>query len=162
MPTGHYVRATFVPIVDRIMRKTTKTSTCWLWKGSRGHMGHGQIMCDRNVHNRRFLVSTHRAMWEYANGPIPDGLCVLHRCDVPNCVRPDHLFIGTKSDNSADMVSKGRQKKGDELPQSKLTESDVRAIRSSVLPQNAIAKQFGISQPAVCAIRTRKAWKHVA
>lgn len=162
MPKGHYVRTKFVPVIDRIMRKTIKTDTCWLWQGSKGKMGHGQIICDRNVHERRFIQMTHRLMWEHVNGPVPEGMCVLHRCDVPNCVNPDHLFIGTKADNSADMVAKGRSKRGEDLPQTKLTEDQVRIIRESDEPQSKIAKRFGISQGRVSAIINRKGWSHVA
>ena len=73
---------------------------CWLWTGARNRYG--------NVHYKGRHRNTHRVAYEITYGAIPDGLCVCHRCDVPLCVRPDHLWLGTKADNSFDMVLKGR------------------------------------------------------
>lgn len=77
---------------------------CWVWTGSK-HRGrqHGQIGLRAGV-----LLWTHRLSWELTNGPIPGGLFVLHHCDNPPCVNPDHLWLGTQRDNVADMVAKGR------------------------------------------------------
>jgi hypothetical protein len=86
----------------RFWAKVCKTDTCWLWTGVKsvgyGHMWDGS---GRPKH-------AHRLSWEIHHGPIPSGMDVLHRCDTPACVRPDHLFIGTASDNMLDAVSKGR------------------------------------------------------
>ncbi len=76
---------------------------CWLWTAIVDRHGYGRTRWD----SRRY-VGAHRVSWEIEHGPIPDGLCVLHHCDVPNCVNPGHLFLGTHSDNMRDMVAKGR------------------------------------------------------
>lgn len=79
-----------------------RSGECWIWTGTTNELGYGLI----HVGQRR--VRVHRVSWEIANGPIPEGLCVCHRCDNPRCVRPDHLFLGTQADNLRDMCSKGR------------------------------------------------------
>lgn len=84
------------------------TDDCWLWTGGRNPKGYGVF----KVSGVGFR-GAHRVAWELANGPAPAGLCVLHHCDNPRCVRVDHLFLGTKADNSADMVAKGRQSHGE-------------------------------------------------
>lgn len=79
---------------------------CTLWFGARCSAGYGVL----NVDDR--LALAHRLSWEREHGSIPDGLCVLHRCDEPLCIAPGHLFLGTRTDNSEDKVRKGRQSKG--------------------------------------------------
>lgn len=96
------------PVVERFWFRVEKTETCWLWRGYTNEAGYG-IIIEKNKHRRL----THRFSWELHNGPIPGGLCVLHRCDTPACVNPAHLFLGTHSDNHADMVNKGRHQHGD-------------------------------------------------
>lgn len=114
-------------------------------------------------------VRVHR--WSYSEfiGPIPDGLDVLHKCDNPPCIRPEHLFLGTTLENQLDKVSKDRQAKGETNGFSKLTEEDVREIRrryrrlsyhnSNVLE---LAYEFGVTAVNIRYILARKAWKHVS
>lgn len=77
-------------------------SGCWIWMRSLYPCGYGIVSLNGKPR------SAHRVSWEVHNGPIPDGLCVLHRCDVKQCINPTHLFLGTKKDNTADMHEKGR------------------------------------------------------
>lgn len=93
---------------DRFWMKVNKTDGCWLWTAATFAYGYGIFRVDgRNQY-------AHRVAWELTNGPIPDGLSCLHRCDVPGCVNPDHLFLGTQGDNARDRNAKGRaaSKKG--------------------------------------------------
>lgn len=94
------------PILERVWPKVAKTTTCWLFTGATSS-GYG-VIGSGGKYGR--FVYVHRIIWEWANGPIPDGLCVLHQCDVRNCLRPEHLFLGSKADNAADMKAKGRHK----------------------------------------------------
>lgn len=130
--------------------------SCWLWLGSRNDDGYGQL------HYEGKGVKAHRLSWQMANGEIPGGLGVLHRCDVPACVRPSHLFLGDQGVNMRDATSKGRANRGSKNPRAKLTEDDVRAILKSPLLNKDVAAQFGVSRPVVSAIRSRKAWCHVS
>lgn len=95
-----------VSIEERFWAKATSGDGCWEWMGPRVGIGYGSFWANGKT------VRAHRLAWELVNGPIPTGLSVLHRCDNPPCVRPDHLFIGTNADNSKDMVQKGRSPTG--------------------------------------------------
>jgi hypothetical protein len=92
-------------IEDRFWANVLKTSTCWLWKGSKRPNGYGRLQVRGEV-NKTFGV--HRLSWELHNGPIPSGLFVCHKCDVPLCVNPEHLFLGTQLENMRDRRAKGR------------------------------------------------------
>lgn len=150
---------------------------CWVWTaGTR--LGYGRF----NVGGRAGpIVSAHRFSWELAHGPIPDAQRVLHQCDVPGCVRPEHLFLGTQADNVQDMISKGRDNKlsgdahpwrthpekapkGEQIAQSKLTEEEVRNIRDEAADGTAfaaLARKYGVSSSAISEVVRRKTWKHV-
>lgn len=147
---------------DRAMlfwSKVTKTDTCWLWTGSLNPKGYGII----RINNKP--IKTHRLSYEQSHGTIPPGLFVCHRCDVRNCVNPDHLFLGTITDNTLDMFSKGRNAigvKGSRPSNARLTNEDVRAIRQSLEPLKIAATRYGTSLSCISAIRHRKNWKHVA
>lgn len=82
-------------------------SGCWFYGGTKNSKGYGFF----RLYGK--LVFAHRFMWELRNGPIPDGLCACHKCDTPQCVNPDHIFIGTHKENMQDSVAKGRNRHGD-------------------------------------------------
>jgi hypothetical protein len=93
------------PLENRFWSKVDKTGDCWEWQG--GHVkGYGEITAGKRP--GRTWRYAHRVAWELTFGPIPRGLCVLHRCDNRGCVRPAHLFLGTVADNNRDMWAKGR------------------------------------------------------
>lgn len=100
-----YVAARTRSLAARFWAKVNKTPTCWLWTANRLPKGYGVINVGGRAGSQQLA---HRVSWELHFGPIPDGLWVLHRCDNPPCVRPDHLFLGTVQDNVDDMVTKGR------------------------------------------------------
>ena len=88
---------------ERLYKRTRRTDGCWVWIGAKTN-GYG-VICIGGTKTRQ----AHRVSWELENGPIPDGMCVCHHCDNPSCVRPDHLFLGTRADNNRDRDAKGRQ-----------------------------------------------------
>jgi hypothetical protein len=95
---------TTTPIKDRLLRKIVinEYTDCWEWQGGKNNVGYGLI---RDEHGMR---TTHRVSYELYKGNIPKNLCVLHSCDNPKCVNPEHLRLGTRKDNTQDMISKGR------------------------------------------------------
>lgn len=149
-----------VPIAERFWPKVKKSSACWEWVGARNSKGYGLLLVD----GRSSLA--HRVSWILSGQPIPTGLCVLHQCDNPPCVRPSHLFVGTMKDNVRDMFTKGRDNhaRGEQHPGAKLTERDVRSIRErkaqGVMPKH-IAAEFKIGLAQIHSICTNKRWKHI-
>ena len=147
--------------VTRFWPKVNKTGTCWLWLGATSRHGYGKMK------NRdRRLVFAHRFAWQLEHGPIPEGMCVCHHCDVPACVNPAHLFLGTMLDNVRDMHAKQRDNKarGESHPRAKLTEASVVEIRSLVLAgisRRHVAHQFCVTHQSITKIINRKSWKHV-
>lgn len=148
------------PLAERFWSKVQVAAPeqCWQWSAYLSRDGYGKV----NDSDGKKL-GAHRASYRIAYGDIPEGLDVLHRCDNRSCVNPAHLFLGTDQDNMDDMRTKGRQRylRGSELPQAKLTEEQVREIRSSTLAQRALAAVFGINQALVSRIRRRTSWKHI-
>ena len=141
---------------------------CWLWKGkTMGNGRYGRIQVDN------LSVGAHRFSYQLHHGPIPEGMCVCHRCDVPMCVNPDHLFVGTIKENWQDMVDKGRSgidfkfkdERGESNGHAKLSEDDVRSIRRMKTAggtYQAIRQRFGIkSNGHVRNILTGKLWGHI-
>lgn len=123
-------------------------TACLPWWGSRNQKGYGIL-----TRKRRQLRAT-RLVWEECFGLIPDGMCVLHRCDNPPCVNPEHLFLGTKSDNNRDAAAKGRSR-----GKARLTAEQVRSIRESDETQQALGDRYGISQSSVSYIQLGKSYK---
>jgi Autographiviridae endonuclease len=145
--------------VKRFWSKVEKTNTCWLWTGSKT-WGYGKIEVAGET------VRAHRWAWENEHGPIPEGLLVLHSCDVPACVRPDHLFLGTHADNVADKMGKGRHGAplGERNSFAKLTRGDVVALRTLKrlgMKAPSLASKFRICRSQVLNIVSRRSWSHV-
>ena len=130
---------------------------CMLWQLSCWSNGYGQA-CGEN----RRRQSAHRLSWEAHVGPIPDGLCVLHKCDVRSCVNPDHLFLGTQLDNIKDMHRKGRQVNPDNhgaLNQNAtLTEAQVKAVYTGKESTLALVKKLGVGPSAINRIKNGFSW----
>lgn len=142
-------------MLSRLLGKVIQTDGCWEWIGCRDRRGYGRI----GVGSRTEF--THRVMWRSVVSEIPTGVNVLHHCDNPSCVRPDHLFLGTQDDNMKDARNKGRVRKGEDHGMRKLSEEDVLRIRSMGGTLRYVASLFGISNSMVCMIRNRKYWAHV-
>src|SRR5262245_18499994 len=108
----------------------------WLWTGGYDAKGYGKFKCKGRT------LRAHRFSWTVYRGEIPPGTCVLHKCDVPCCVNPDHLFLGDNAANAADRVYKKRAASGPQNGRAKLTEADVRAIRQSSLSGILLGVRF--------------------
>ena len=136
---------------------TVTTAGCWEWNGGRNDRGYGKISRGR-VSAGGPMIAT-RVAWEIHNGPIPDGQYVCHRCDNPPCVNPEHLFLGTRAVNNADMASKKRTANGERRPQAKLTDDQVDEIRSRYasegISQKALGREYGVDQSTVSLIVNR-------
>jgi hypothetical protein len=135
-------------------------SGCWLWEEHTDKYGYGQL----RYNGRQYAA--HRLSWILHRGDIPSGQCVLHRCDTPTCVNPNHLFLGTHLDNARDREWKGRgnqsERAGERNSQAKLTETDVKAIRLDTRTYAIIAKDYGISPTQVGNIRRKTRWRHLS
>jgi hypothetical protein len=125
--------AKFEPLYVRFWKHVDKTSECWMWTGTHTTDGYGLV---RVQSPKRTNLVAHRVAWELTYGPIPASRHVLHRCDNPPCVRPDHLFLGDNAANVADRVSKGRSRgaRGERNHKAKLTIEQVREIRVAYIP----------------------------
>ncbi len=131
------------PVAGRIVRAIRKDGDCWIWTGSATKDGYGVM----GVGRKQFRV--HRLAYEEFNGPIPPGFLVCHRCDVPLCVNPDHLFIGTPQDNTADMIAKQRKRAAtvDTHPLYKIRPEDrdaIRQLRANGEKLPDIAGRYGV------------------
>lgn len=145
---------------DRFMKFVEKTESCWIWKGCKDVRGYGRI----SIHNKPWLA--HRVSYIlYKDFPEME---LLHSCDNPSCVNPEHLSQDTHQKNMRDAQDRGRMKqpclRGSKHSQSKLTETDVVEIRrlcTEGKSANFIGKKFGIGRNNVYAIRDKKTWIHV-
>jgi len=135
---------------------------CWEWQAAKNTRGYGMIRQPRTMRGYRGInFLAHRVSWVFANGPIPEGLCVLHHCDNPGCVNPAHLFLGTQADNVRDTADKGRTDRGEKRWSAKLTEQNVHNIRYFLrlgTSQKVIAEGYGVSQAIISDIKTGKGW----
>ena len=149
--------------MKRFWNKVDKTDTCWLWTGCLTLDKYGRFWFNNKI------ILAHRFSWEFHNGAIPEELFVCHKCDVRNCVNPDHLFIGTNDDNMKDMKQKGRadrtkKNKGEDVHFHVLTEEQVLDIRSRSKYHGLLsdlAKEFNLTPSGINRIIKRKTWKHL-
>jgi hypothetical protein len=147
---------------ERFWEKVENSSgaDCWQWLGHTKLKGYGYF----NIGNR-ISTQAHRVAWKLRRGPIPEGMCVLHRCDNPGCCNPSHLFVDTQAANMEDMVAKGRQASCEDRPNHKLTWDDACWIH--VLANQAgwtgafIAECFGVSESAVREVLIGRNWRTV-
>lgn len=151
-------------IVDKMLRGIVHTKNgCWECDaaGYSHGSGYGRIMVDRSNGSLRDYV--HRISYQHFKGHIPSGFVVRHSCDNRRCCNPDHLVLGTQSDNMTDMVLRGRSRKGERHHNARLTSRDVRKIRQmrGKVSQSKIAAMFGITQPTVSDIIRGKKWSHI-
>jgi hypothetical protein len=147
----------------RFWSKVKKTDDCWVWTGKPDKDGYGVFY----IPNRKpRSKKSHRMSWELVNGP-PGDMHVLHHCDNPPCIRPDHLWLGTDADNAADRARKkrGAPQDGSNNHATNLVEDDIRTIRNRYASgelQKTIAADYGLTQTGISQIVLRKVWKHVA
>ena len=159
---GHHLRTLYNLDHSKTFKNNIKKNGdgCWDWQGANNGKGYGCLRVD----GKRVLA--HRYSYEAHIGPIPrlknsyHGVCVLHKCDNPSCVNPDHLFLGTHNDNMQDKMSKGRS------GVVKLSASTVAKMKQEYLSgktcHRELAKKFGTSYQNVGAILSGKTWKHVS
>ena len=144
------------PVKERFERKFRVTPGCWIWMDAK-RGGYGRFRVGDSK------VTASRYSYELYVGPIPEGMDILHRCDNPSCVNPDHLLPGTHDENMLDMVEKGRNSKnrGESNSKAKLTAEQVLEIRADTRSQGVIAKQYGVGQALIWKIKHRTLWRHV-
>lgn len=149
----------YTPLVDRFWQRVNKTDRCWLWIGNVGRGGYGYI----THHGNNRLA--HRVSYELAYGSIPENMDVLHCCDTPGCVRPDHLWVGTHSDNMQDKMRKGRSNNpsGESHWQAKLNWQQVREIRQKRQTGRytliELGKEYSVHLSLISLIAQNKIWK---
>lgn len=143
-------------LVDRVV---VTESGCMEWTRSTNNKGYGYL----RICNKAKLA--HRISYERSVGPIPDDTCVLHRCDNPICINPNHLFLGTRKDNWDDCVRKGRNRSrdshGENNTRCKLTEAQVLMIRDDKRIARIVAAELNVEMSTVQKIRSRTTWKHI-
>lgn len=151
------------PWVERFWEKVAVASVdqCWLWTSSTDVWGYGLLL------RAGRMARAHRISYELNVGPIPDGLYVLHHCDNPTCVNPQHLYAGTPADNARDREARGRRiaAHGSQSGKAKLTESVVgemrRAYANGGTTHAALGKRFGVAEQTVQNVLAHKTWQHV-
>ena len=145
---------------ERFEAHVQRGPDCWIWTGYRTPKGYGLFSASGGR-----SVRAHRAAWEMAHGPIPDGLFVCHHCDNPSCVNPKHLFLGTTQENTRDRDRKGRQATGQRNGASRLDPATVLEIRrraSVGVPLKRIARNMGIEPSTLRNAARRITWRSIA
>ena len=162
IPVGTRARGT---VEERFFTGFSKSDNgCWNWQRRLVGKGYGTIGLGGKGAKQKLV---HRLSYEIHKGPIPEGMVVMHKCDNPRCVNPDHLEAGTQSQNIKDAFARGRKinlpsgLKGDDHGASKLTSEQVLSIRASSLSLNELSALYGVSRSAIERVRYRKTWRHI-
>ncbi len=136
--------------------KVTDTG-CWeVTSHAIGNRGYAAI-----THNG-IRQGVHRFIYEELFGSIPDGMVVMHKCDNPRCINPEHLKLGTQAENMKDMVEKKRSLIGERNPNVKLTMDKVRAIKKDKRSYSQIAGEYGVGFGVIGQIKRRERWTHIS
>ena len=147
-----------IDYVEKFWSQVEKRGNCWFWTGTLTEKGYGSFYA---VQDGVKFYRAHRFSWHIHNGPIDDDLFVLHTCDNPWCVNPDHLWLGDNDANMQDKIDKGRHKPGAKHGMAKLTEDDVRYIKSCGKSGSELAREFGVHNSTIYNIRNGKSWRHL-
>ena len=154
----------YCPLKERFWPKVAigKQDECWNWIACLSSSGYGFISGEHSGP----MVAAHRVAWELTNGPIPDGMHVLHHCDNPRCCNPAHLRIGTNADNVADKMARKRLNpvRGTRHKNSKLVDTDIpiiRALYGAGVSVPAIAKRFNVVDGTIHFILNGRNWSHI-
>jgi len=141
---------------ENFWEKVDKSKECWEWQAARDKDGYGFF------HHHGKMGKAHRFSWEMHNGPIPEGLQVLHKCDNPRCIRPDHLFVGTNIENVADRTKKRRQPDGERHNEAKVTLKQVQEMRRNgkTGTYKSIGQRYGLSIAQTAKILNNQSWKN--
>ncbi len=133
---------------------------CWLFTGCIADNGYGHAKVMEGPRAGR-TTGVHIIAYEHANGPVAPGMDVCHRCDWRSCIRPDHLFEGTRAQNIQDAAEKGRMVRGEANHASKLNARLVREIRTSQEGHREIARRLGVGRKTIEKVRNGTTWAHV-
>jgi hypothetical protein len=158
-------------VKERFWQHVDKFADCWIWTAAKSSKGYGRFKINGK------LYSSHRLVYQWEIGDIPEGYDICHTCDNPSCVNPDHLFAGTRSENMLDAFRKGRIRiqenrnpippppmLGEDNPASKLKKSDVRQIRflySHGYSKRKLSQIYDVSRRTIKDVVDRESWKHV-
>jgi hypothetical protein len=150
---------------DLFWEKVNKAAPngCWEWTGYRQKFGHGSLARTEPGQKPKYVLA-HRHAWELLVGPIPEGACLLHKCDNPPCVNPDHCYIGDRLANARDKIARGRHAVGEATKCAVLNDEKVRLIRklrAEGMGYTAIGRQIGHKWGCVRDVCIGKFWRHV-
>lgn len=154
-------------VLQRFWRYTEKRDGCWRWNGTRAPNGYGMLFVDNlvsQVRSRR-TMSAHRFSYLLHYGGLPEGMYICHKCDVKDCVNPDHLYAGTPKQNIQDTLERGQYPRGERNGRAKLTAIQVKMARilydAGMGTYADLAKAYGVNTASMCSAIRGTTWKQV-